>query len=65
VKDSTPTGGNDFDFLEWLDGHDDRLVARLRELRFTDAPDELRERCWEQLQPKIHDLLTAPEQERG
>jgi hypothetical protein len=48
-----------------MGGDDGGLVARLRALRFTDAPDDLRERCWQQLQPRIQDLLTEPEQERS
>jgi hypothetical protein len=57
------TAESDF-YLDWIDSDSDPLVSRLRALRSTEAPAEVRERCWQQLQARIAEMHGEPEPER-
>jgi hypothetical protein len=52
------TAENDFNF-DFVDSPNDPLVTRLRALRMAEAPAEVRERCWQQLQARIAEGLLA------
>src|SRR5436309_2549445 len=50
--------------LDWTESQEDPLVARLRALRWSPAPQEVRERCWRRIRERVAELKAEKEAER-
>jgi hypothetical protein len=57
------TATNGF-YLDWVDRDGDPLAARLRALRWAEAPAAVRERCWRRINEQLAEQETDRESQR-